>query len=70
MALLVSVRRMEKVVDDKSLDMRLCGGNRPALERLLQFGHELQLFNSELRKEHGANPSNDKLLQVRWMLQV
>jgi hypothetical protein len=59
--------RMEKKVDE-SLDMRLCGGNRPALERLLQFGHELQLFNSELRKEHGVNPSNDKLLQEAFSL--
>ena len=62
---LVSVRsKVESVGDEKSLDTRLCGGNRAALERLLQFGCELRLFNSELQKEHGHSPANDKLLNV------
>ncbi|KAI5692796.1 hypothetical protein M8J75_001439 [Diaphorina citri] len=42
---------------------QLCGGSKPAIERMLEFGRELYLFSEQLRKEQGKNEENQKMLQ-------
>ena len=42
----------------------LCGGSTSALEKVLKFGRELQLFYLKLRGEQGENDYNKNLLQV------
>ena len=43
----------------------LCGGSTAALEKVLKFGRELQLFYLRLRAEQGESDYNKNLLQVR-----
>ncbi|XP_026684815.1 ran-binding protein 9-like [Diaphorina citri] len=43
---------------------QLCGGSKPAIERMLEFGRELYLFSEQLRKEQGKNEENQKMLQT------
>ena len=42
----------------------LCGGSTSALEKVLKFGRELQLFYLRLRSEQGESDYNKNLLQV------
>ena len=43
---------------------QLCGGSQLAIEKMLQFGRELQAMSTQLRKEHGKDEANKKALQV------
>ena len=43
---------------------QLCGGNRLSIERMLQFGRELQTLSQQLRREFGYNDSNKRAIQV------
>ena len=49
---------------DEASATKLSAVRASSLERLLQFGRDLQLLNSELKREHGPCPADDKLLQV------
>ncbi|XP_043227976.1 ran-binding protein 9-like isoform X2 [Amphibalanus amphitrite] len=46
----------------------LCGGSTSALEKVLKFGRELQLFYMRLRAEQGENDYNKNLLQDAFSL--
>ncbi|KAK9497236.1 hypothetical protein O3M35_004593 [Rhynocoris fuscipes] len=46
----------------------LCGGNRPAVERMLEFGKELYNYSQQLFHEHGTNELNKKMLQDAFSL--
>ena len=43
---------------------QLCGGNPAAIERMLQYGRELQSMSVQLKQQYGKNPANKKALQV------
>ena len=43
---------------------QLCGGNQAAVEKMLQFGRELQAMSVQLCREYGKNETNKKALQV------
>lgn len=43
---------------------QLCGGSKPAVERMLEFGRELFLLSLQLRQELGKSETNKKMLQV------
>ena len=43
---------------------QMCGGNQAAIERTLDFGRELQTLSVNLRRQHGKNDVNKKMLRV------
>ena len=43
---------------------QLCGGNRTAIEKMLQFGRELQAMSQHLRRQFGHSDTNKKAIQV------
>ncbi|XP_014239826.1 ran-binding protein 9 [Cimex lectularius] len=47
---------------------KLCGGSRPAVERMLEFGRELYSYSQHLFHEFGANESNKTMLQDAFSL--
>ena len=51
-------------VDPPTQRRQLCGGNQAAIEKMLQFGKDLQAMSQQLRREYGKNPANKKALQV------
>jgi len=56
-------------VDHPSHQRRqLCGGNQMAIERMLQFGRELQAMSVQLKREFGKNETNKKTLQDAFSL--
>lgn len=58
----------EMEVDAPSQKRQLCGGSQLAIEKMLQFGRELQTMSIRLRKEFGKNESNKKQLQDAFSL--
>lgn len=42
----------------------MCGGSKPGVEKMLEFGRELFLLSLQLRQELGRNETNKKMLQV------
>lgn len=44
----------------------LCAGNRPAIERMLEFGRELYTYNKNLINKYGENEENKNMLQVMF----
>ncbi|KAM9377319.1 ran-binding protein 10 isoform 1-T1 [Pholidichthys leucotaenia] len=60
--------------DDNSIDevcsngRQLCGGNQAAIERMIQFGRELQALNEQLCREYGKNATHKKMLQDAFSL--
>ena len=51
-------------VDPPTSRRQLCGGSKPAVERMLEFGRELYNMSLHLRQEQGKNENNKKMLQV------
>ncbi|KAK7595097.1 hypothetical protein V9T40_001530 [Parthenolecanium corni] len=47
---------------------RLCGGSKPAVERMLEFGRELFLLSVQLKQDMGKNETNKKMLQDAFSL--
>lgn len=47
---------------------KMCGGNRPAVERMLDFGRELYNYSQQLFHDHGSNEENKKMLQDAFSL--
>lgn len=43
---------------------KVCGGSKPGIEKMLEFGRELFLLSLQLRQELGKNETNKKMLQV------
>ena len=43
---------------------QICGGNQAAIEKTLTFGRELQTLSVNLRRQHGKNEANKKMLRV------
>lgn len=43
---------------------KVCGGSKPGVEKMLEFGRELFLLSKELRKELGRNETNKNMLKV------
>jgi hypothetical protein len=43
---------------------QLCGGSKSAIEKMLQFGRDLQTMSQNLRRQYGHNDNNKKLIQV------
>ncbi|XP_018909069.1 ran-binding protein 9 isoform X2 [Bemisia tabaci] len=51
-----------------SCKKQLCGGSKPAIERMLEFGRELYNMSLQLRQEQGRNETNKKMLQDAFSL--
>lgn len=47
---------------------QLCGGSQLAIEKMLQFGRELQAMSTKLKKDNGKNEANKKALQDAFSL--
>lgn len=43
---------------------KVCGGSKPGVEKMLEFGRELFLLSLQLRQDLGRNETNKKMLQV------
>ena len=43
---------------------QLCGGSQVAVEKMLQFGKELQAMSQQLKRQYGKNEYNKHALQV------
>ncbi|KAE8749592.1 hypothetical protein FOCC_FOCC003580 [Frankliniella occidentalis] len=58
----------EMEVDPPIGRRQLCGGSKPAIERMLEFGRELYNMSLHLRQEQGNNEANKKMLQDAFSL--
>ncbi|XP_050521165.1 ran-binding protein 9 isoform X1 [Daktulosphaira vitifoliae] len=47
---------------------KVCGGSKPGVEKMLEFGRELFLLSLQLRQELGRNETNKKMLQDAFSL--
>lgn len=47
---------------------QLCGGNKQAIEKMLEFGRQLYSQSIHLRQQHGKNEGNKKMLQDAFSL--
>ncbi|KAI8491155.1 Ran-binding protein 9 [Branchiostoma belcheri] len=54
--------------DVQSQRRQLCGGSQAAIEKMLQFGRELQGMSVQLRRQYGKNEANKKVLQDAFSL--
>jgi hypothetical protein len=57
-------------VDPPSARRQLCGGSKPAVERMLEFGRELYNMSLHLRQEQGKSENNKKMLQVHTFVGI
>ncbi|XP_057190560.1 ran-binding protein 9 [Triplophysa rosa] len=55
-------------VDSTQSKRQLCGGSQAAIERMIQFGRELQSMSEHLRRERGKNSANKKMLKDAFSL--
>ncbi|KAG7455345.1 hypothetical protein MATL_G00255720 [Megalops atlanticus] len=55
-------------VDSSQPRRQLCGGSQAAIERMIQFGRELQSMSEHLRRECGKNSANKKMLKDAFSL--
>ncbi|XP_015177929.1 PREDICTED: ran-binding protein 9 isoform X2 [Polistes dominula] len=55
------------VIANKS-KKQLCGGNKQAIEKMLDFGRQLYSQSIHLRQQHGKNEGNKKMLQDAFSL--
>ncbi|TRY97689.1 hypothetical protein DNTS_035489 [Danionella cerebrum] len=55
-------------VDSTLSKRQLCGGSQAAIERMIQFGRELQSMSEHLRRERGKNSANKKMLKDAFSL--
>lgn len=46
----------------------MCGGNKQAIEKMLEFGRQLYSQSMHLRQQYGKNESNKKMLQDAFSL--
>ncbi|XP_029033306.1 ran-binding protein 9 [Osmia bicornis bicornis] len=53
---------------NKSNKKQLCGGDKQAIEKMLEFGRQLYSQSIHLRQQHGKNESNKKMLQDAFSL--
>lgn len=60
--------RVRADVDPTLPRRQLCGGSQAAIERMIQFGRELQSMSENLRRECGKNAANKKMLKVCLIL--
>ncbi|XP_063994192.1 ran-binding protein 9 isoform X3 [Diachasmimorpha longicaudata] len=52
----------------KCIKKQLCGGNKQAIEKMLDFGRQLYSQSIHLRQQYGKNESNKKMLQDAFSL--
>ncbi|XP_012275905.1 ran-binding protein 9 isoform X2 [Orussus abietinus] len=52
----------------KNNKKQLCGGNKQAIEKMLEFGRQLYSQSIHLRQQHGKNEENKKMLQDAFSL--
>ncbi|XP_043463290.1 ran-binding protein 9 [Leptopilina heterotoma] len=52
----------------KSSKKQLCGGNKQAIEKMLEFGRQLYAQSLLLRQQHGKNEANKKMIQDAFSL--
>uniref|UniRef100_A0A8C0YED9 RAN binding protein 9 n=2 Tax=Cyprinus carpio TaxID=7962 RepID=A0A8C0YED9_CYPCA len=55
-------------LDSAQSKRQLCGGSQAAIERMIQFGRELQSMSENLRRERGKNSANKKMLKDAFSL--
>ncbi|CAH1779809.1 unnamed protein product [Owenia fusiformis] len=55
-------------LDQPTQKRQICGGAPGAIEKMLQYGRELQTFSQQLRREYGKNENNKKALQDAFSL--
>lgn len=60
--------KAEMEIDPPSQKRQLCGGSQLAIEKMLQFGRELQSMSTRLKKEFGKHEGNKKQLQDAFSL--
>lgn len=53
---------------NKNNKKQLCGGDKQAIEKMLEFGRQLYSQSIHLRQQHGKNESNKKMLQDAFSL--
>ncbi|OXU24220.1 hypothetical protein TSAR_006296, partial [Trichomalopsis sarcophagae] len=56
------------IVGIKSSKKQLCGGNKQAIEKMLEFGRQLYSQSMQLRQKNGKNENNKKMLRDAFSL--
>ncbi|XP_070513844.1 ran-binding protein 9 isoform X3 [Cardiocondyla obscurior] len=59
---------VDTVTCNKNNKKQLCGGNKQAIEKMLEFGKQLYSQSVHLRQQYGKNESNKKMLQDAFSL--
>ncbi|XP_017893153.1 ran-binding protein 9 [Ceratina calcarata] len=54
--------------NNKNSRKQMCGGDKQAIEKMLEFGRQLYSQSIHLRQQHGKNESNKKMLQDAFSL--
>lgn len=62
------VEEEEMDIETQTSKHQLCGGSKPAVERILEFGRELYNMNLRLEQEQSKNENNKKMLQDAFSL--
>lgn len=62
--MLISITEVDVAGPSTCTRRQLCGGNQLAMEKTLDFGKELQTLSVTLRRQHGKNDANKKMLRV------
>lgn len=57
-----------EITTSKCTKKQLCGGNKQAIEKMLEFGRELYSQSIHLRQQYGKNEANKKMLQDAFSL--
>lgn len=55
-------------IANKSSKKQLCGGNKQAIEKMLEFGRQLYSQSMQLRQKNGKNEKNKKMLRDAFSL--
>ncbi|XP_066594680.1 uncharacterized protein [Prorops nasuta] len=64
-----SVTATPEILPSKNNNKKqLCGGNKQAIEKMLEFGRQLYSQSIHLRQQHGKNEGNKKMLQDAFSL--
>ncbi|EEB15664.1 Ran-binding protein, putative [Pediculus humanus corporis] len=62
------VKETEDMDVDSSNKRQVCGGSKPGIERMLEFGRELYNMSVRLGQEQGKDENNKKMLQDAFSL--
>ncbi|KAJ8677072.1 hypothetical protein QAD02_012859, partial [Eretmocerus hayati] len=61
-------RNMDGQTNGLELKRQLCGGNKQAIQRMLDFGRQLHSQSLELKQQNGKSENNKQMLRDAFSL--